>query len=127
MSGIRTPGVERIQAADENIGHSTRSTEFMSPHSNAELRLRDAVLELTDRALNRAEEYVALLRRARTEPGLITFNAFIAGLARSNLRILAEHGLGAKLSRSQVASVAAEVVRDLAPPTLDGLGLSNVD
>ena len=42
--------VERIQAADENIGHSTRSTEFMSPHSNAELRLRDAVLELAPKA-----------------------------------------------------------------------------
>ncbi len=42
--------VERIQAADENIGHSTRSTEFMSPHSNAELRLRDAVLELAPQA-----------------------------------------------------------------------------
>jgi 3-(3-hydroxy-phenyl)propionate hydroxylase len=42
--------VERIQAADENIGHSTRSTEFMSPHSNAELRLRDAVLALAPKA-----------------------------------------------------------------------------
>jgi 3-(3-hydroxy-phenyl)propionate hydroxylase len=41
---------ERIQAADENIGHSTRSTEFMSPHSNAELRLRDAVLALAPKA-----------------------------------------------------------------------------
>jgi 3-(3-hydroxy-phenyl)propionate hydroxylase len=42
--------VERVQAADENIGHSTRSTEFMSPHSNAELRLRDAVLALAPKA-----------------------------------------------------------------------------
>lgn len=42
--------LERIQAADENIGHSTRSTEFMSPHSNAELRLRDAVLALAPKA-----------------------------------------------------------------------------
>ena len=37
---------ERIQAADENIRHSTRSTDFMSPHSTAERRLRDAVLAL---------------------------------------------------------------------------------
>jgi 3-(3-hydroxy-phenyl)propionate hydroxylase len=42
--------VERIQAADENIGHSTRSTDFMSPHSSAEQRLRDAVLALAPRA-----------------------------------------------------------------------------
>ena len=38
--------IERVQAADENIGHSTRSTDFMSPHSAAERRLRDAVLDL---------------------------------------------------------------------------------
>jgi farnesyl-diphosphate farnesyltransferase len=86
-----------------------------------------AVLQLTDRALTRAEEYGELLRRAGAAPGLITFNAFIAGLARSNLRILAERGLGAKLSRSEVASVAAEIARDLAPPTSDLLGLSNAD
>jgi 3-(3-hydroxy-phenyl)propionate hydroxylase len=41
---------ERIQAADENIGHSTRSTDFMSPHSSAERRLRDAVLALAPKA-----------------------------------------------------------------------------
>ena len=42
--------LERIQAADENIGHSTRSTDFMSPHSSAERRLRDAVLSLAEHA-----------------------------------------------------------------------------
>src|SRR5580704_7842151 len=47
---IASYDTERTQAADENIGHSTRSTEFMSPHSNAELRLRDAVLALAPRA-----------------------------------------------------------------------------
>ena len=41
---------ERIQAADENIGNSTRSTDFMSPHSSAERRLRDAVLALAPKA-----------------------------------------------------------------------------
>jgi 3-(3-hydroxy-phenyl)propionate hydroxylase len=41
---------ERLQAADENIGHSTRSTDFMSPHSSAERRLRDAVLALAPKA-----------------------------------------------------------------------------
>ena len=42
--------VERIQAADENIGYSTRTTDFVSPHSPAERRLRDAVLALASRA-----------------------------------------------------------------------------
>jgi 3-(3-hydroxy-phenyl)propionate hydroxylase len=38
--------IERGQAADENIGHSTRSTDFIAPHSHAARRLRNAVLEL---------------------------------------------------------------------------------
>ena len=47
---IASYDIERIQAADENIGHSTRSTDFMSPHSNPERRLRDAVLALAPKA-----------------------------------------------------------------------------
>jgi 3-(3-hydroxy-phenyl)propionate hydroxylase len=38
--------LERMQAADENIGHSTRSTDFIAPHSPAERSLRNAVLAL---------------------------------------------------------------------------------
>ncbi|HXD45061.1 MAG TPA: FAD-dependent oxidoreductase [Pseudolabrys sp.] len=41
---------ERTQAADENIAHSTRSTDFIAPHSQAERNLRDAVLALAPRA-----------------------------------------------------------------------------
>jgi 3-(3-hydroxy-phenyl)propionate hydroxylase len=37
---------ERTQAADENIGYSTRATDFVSPHAGPERRLRDAVLAL---------------------------------------------------------------------------------
>lgn len=40
---------ERMQAADENIGHSTRSTDFIAPHSSAERSLRNAVLALAPR------------------------------------------------------------------------------
>ena len=47
---IASYDLERIQAADENIGNSTRSTDFMSPHSSAERRLRDAVLALAPKA-----------------------------------------------------------------------------
>jgi 3-(3-hydroxy-phenyl)propionate hydroxylase len=41
---------ERMQAADQNIAHSTRSTDFIAPQSAAERRLRDAVLALAPRA-----------------------------------------------------------------------------
>ena len=47
---ISSYDLERMQAADDNIGHSTRSTDFMSPHSAAERHLRDAVLELAPKA-----------------------------------------------------------------------------
>jgi 3-(3-hydroxy-phenyl)propionate hydroxylase len=42
--------LERGQAADENIRHSTRSTDFIAPHSAAETRLRDATLALARHA-----------------------------------------------------------------------------
>jgi 3-(3-hydroxy-phenyl)propionate hydroxylase len=38
--------IERIAAADDNIGHSTRSTDFIAPHSRHEQILRKAVLRL---------------------------------------------------------------------------------
>ena len=41
---------ERTQAADENIAHSTRSTDFIAPHSSAEHKLRNAVLDLAAKA-----------------------------------------------------------------------------
>jgi 3-(3-hydroxy-phenyl)propionate hydroxylase len=47
---IESYEIERIQAADENIAHSTRSTDFIAPHSAAERRLRNAVLELAPKA-----------------------------------------------------------------------------
>jgi 3-(3-hydroxy-phenyl)propionate hydroxylase len=42
--------IERTQAADENIAHSTRSTDFIAPHSASERRLRNAVLALAPKA-----------------------------------------------------------------------------
>ncbi len=41
--------LERSAAADENIGHSTRSTDFIAPRSAQELRFRDAALALARR------------------------------------------------------------------------------
>jgi 3-(3-hydroxy-phenyl)propionate hydroxylase len=43
---IDTYDLERSAAADENIGHSTRSTDFIAPRSAQELRFRDAALAL---------------------------------------------------------------------------------
>jgi 3-(3-hydroxy-phenyl)propionate hydroxylase len=39
---------ERIPAADENIRHSTRSTDFITPKNDAARAYRDAVLELSE-------------------------------------------------------------------------------
>jgi 3-(3-hydroxy-phenyl)propionate hydroxylase len=56
MKGEAGPGLldsyetERVQAADENIGHSTRSTDFIAPRSQAERALRNAVLSLAPHA-----------------------------------------------------------------------------
>lgn len=43
---LDTYDVERGEAANENIAHSTRSTDFIAPQSEAERRLRDAALAL---------------------------------------------------------------------------------
>jgi 3-(3-hydroxy-phenyl)propionate hydroxylase len=44
-----TYDLERSAAADENLGHSTRSTDFIAPRSKQELRFRDAALALARR------------------------------------------------------------------------------
>lgn len=41
---------ERIEAADDNISHSTRATDFISPKSALSLRLRKAALDLAAHA-----------------------------------------------------------------------------
>jgi 3-(3-hydroxy-phenyl)propionate hydroxylase len=43
---IETYNSERSEAADENILNSTRATDFLAPHSEAERTLRDAALSL---------------------------------------------------------------------------------
>jgi 3-(3-hydroxy-phenyl)propionate hydroxylase len=44
---LRTYGLEREAAADENILNSTRSTDFITPKSRASRTIRDAALSLT--------------------------------------------------------------------------------
>lgn len=43
---VETYDVERVAAADENIGHSTRSTDFIAPRTRQEMRFRDGALAL---------------------------------------------------------------------------------
>ena len=43
---VHTYDDERIPAADENIGHSTRATDFITPKTDAARAYRDAVLAL---------------------------------------------------------------------------------
>jgi 3-(3-hydroxy-phenyl)propionate hydroxylase len=43
---LDTYQLERSHAADENIRHSTRSTDFIAPQASAERQLRDAALAL---------------------------------------------------------------------------------
>src|SRR5581483_6435418 len=43
---LDTYDAERIPAADENILHSTRATDFITPKSNVSRVFRDAVLDL---------------------------------------------------------------------------------
>ena len=49
QSLLFTYDIERGAAADENIAHSTRSTDFIAPQSAAERGLRDAALALARR------------------------------------------------------------------------------
>jgi farnesyl-diphosphate farnesyltransferase len=130
------PSAEELRNRAASFGEGLQLVNILkdAPRDAAEGRIYvptdvdlPTVLALTGQALTRAEEYVELLRRAGTAPGLIAFNAFIAGLALSNLRILSERGLGAKLSRNEVASVAAGVAADLATPSSAVLALSNAD
>jgi 3-(3-hydroxy-phenyl)propionate hydroxylase len=56
LSGIAPPSLiatydsERGQAADENISHSTRSTDFIAPRTPAERHFRTAALQLAAKA-----------------------------------------------------------------------------
>jgi 3-(3-hydroxy-phenyl)propionate hydroxylase len=56
LDGVSPPALiesyhsERSAAADENIRHSTRATDFIAPHSDAERTLRDAALALAPKA-----------------------------------------------------------------------------
>src|SRR5450432_893452 len=54
-----------------------------------------------------------MLRTGGAERGLVGFNAFVTKLAVGTLQVLRERGLGAKLSRLQVAEIAAEVTQAL--------------
>jgi farnesyl-diphosphate farnesyltransferase len=71
------------------------------------------VFALARKDLASAAAYVDLLRDGGAESGLVAFNAFICKLAAANLQILRDQGLGAKLTRTTVVKIAAEIASGL--------------
>jgi farnesyl-diphosphate farnesyltransferase len=74
------------------------------------------VFALAESDLLTAARYVETLRGVGAEAGLVAFNASISRLASANLEILRSRGLGAKLSRLDVARIQAEVLRSVQEP-----------
>ena len=81
------------------------------------------VFVLARQDLAAAFTYVDLLRRGGAAPGLVAFNAFICKLAAANLQILLDQGLGAKLARTTVIKIAAEVAGESAGLFRPSVGL----
>jgi farnesyl-diphosphate farnesyltransferase len=84
------------------------------------------IFALAEDDLAAAGDYTEMLRTAGAERGLVGFNAFIIKLAVGTLQVLRERGLGAKLSRLQVAKIAAEVTHAIGQgrPLFEQRGLS---
>ena len=74
------------------------------------------VFVLARKDLAAAATYIDLLRQGGAAPGLVAFNAFICKLAAANLQILRDQGLGAKLTRTTVVKIAAEVASESTAP-----------
>jgi len=60
--------------------------------------------------LRRATEYIDLLRAAGADKGMVAFNAINTRLAIGTLHVLRDRGPGAKLTRLQVTTLAAQVM-----------------
>jgi farnesyl-diphosphate farnesyltransferase len=77
--------------------------------------------------LRSAAEYTELLRASGADRGLVAFNALNARLAIAALRTLRDRGTGSKLTRLQVAGLAAEVAHalDTNSPLFDLAGLTD--
>jgi farnesyl-diphosphate farnesyltransferase len=60
--------------------------------------------------LRRAAEYTDLLRTSGADRGMVAFNALNTRLAIETLHLLRDQGPGAKLTRLQVTSLAAQVM-----------------
>jgi farnesyl-diphosphate farnesyltransferase len=71
----------------------------------------DEVFQLAHADMVAALEYSELLRAGNADRGVVAFNALNARLACATLTVLREQGLGAKLSRDEVAALANEVLQ----------------
>jgi farnesyl-diphosphate farnesyltransferase len=73
----------------------------------------DEVFKLAEEDLQSAAIYTDLLRDAGAPRGLVAFNALIMRLAVGTVGKLRRDGLGAKLTRLEVASIIAQVAHGL--------------
>jgi len=73
----------------------------------------EEVFALAHADLEVAAQYTDLLRTAGAPHGLVAFNALIMRLAVGTLTALRRDGLGAKLTRLEVASIIAQVAHGL--------------
>jgi len=69
------------------------------------------VFTLARADLRRATEYTQLLQANGADHGLVAFNALNLRLAIGTLHLLHDRGPGAKLTRTQVAGMVADVMR----------------
>jgi farnesyl-diphosphate farnesyltransferase len=73
----------------------------------------DEVFDIAEDDLRLAAIYTELLRGAGAPAGIVTFNALIMRLAVGTLGKLRHDGLGAKLTRLEVAAIIARVGQEL--------------
>jgi farnesyl-diphosphate farnesyltransferase len=71
------------------------------------------VFEIAQEDLRAAAAYTDMLRTAGAPRGLVAFNALIMRLAVATLDLLRRQGLGAKLTRTEVARIVAQVAHGL--------------
>lgn len=129
---IESYDLERGQAANENIGHSTRSTDFIAPRTKQERVLRNAVLQLAPHAafarrmvnsgrLSIASEYQSPL----STPDLETFGGSARlGLPVPDAPLQDRDGRAAFLLGALSDQFELIYVKDGARPNLpEGIGL----
>lgn len=72
---------------------------------------RDELMVLAREDIRVAHRYITALERASAQPGIVAFNAFNAALAVMTLDAIEREGVGAKVSREQVAALHSTIAK----------------